>query len=205
LILLPVGLLRRLQPSKKFFLLIFFAGPGFLWAALMAQLHLSDTHPHEWEGRDIQLVGVVASLPQMQERGERFLFDVEMVETADAPVPQHISITRYFAGYRDSVQCSATGEFYPGERWRLSVRLKQTHGSYNLQGFDFEAWALERNIRATGYIHKSSENARLHQPVYRPAYIVDRLREQARQRFQAVLRDAPYAGVLLALAIGYWR
>jgi competence protein ComEC len=48
LMLLPAWLLpRRLQPSKKFFLLIFFAGLGFLWAAFMAQLRLSDALPHE--------------------------------------------------------------------------------------------------------------------------------------------------------------
>jgi competence protein ComEC len=202
LALLPVWRLPRQWLIKKSFLLLFSAGLGLFWATFMAQLRLSDALPHEWEGQDVQLVGVVASLPQMQERGERFLFDVEQVETADAPVPQHISITRYFAGYRDSAPRSAMGEFHPGERWRLTVRLKQPHGSYNPQGFDFEAWALERNIRATGYIRKSPRNARLQQLVYRPAYLVERVREQVRQRFQSVLRDSPYAGVLLALVIG---
>jgi competence protein ComEC len=201
--LLPFWLLpRRLQPGKKLFLLIFCAGLGFFWATFVAQLRLSNALPHEWEGQDIQLIGVVASLPQIQERGERFLFDVEQVETDDAPVPQRITITRYFAGYRDSAPRSTTGEFHPGERWRLTVRLKQPHGSYNPQGFDFEAWALERNIRATGYIRKCPDNSRLQQLVYRPAYLVERVREQVRQRFQSVLKNAPYAGVLRALVIG---
>jgi hypothetical protein len=203
LILLPVWLLpRRLRPGKNFFLLIFSAGLGLFWATFVAQLRLSDALPHEWEGQDVQLVGVVASLPQMQERGERFLLDVEQVETDGALVPHHISITRYFAGYGDAVPHSVTGEFHPGERWRLTVRLKQPHGSYNPQGFDFEAWAMERNIRATGYIRKSPANARLQQLVYRPAYLVECVREQVRQRFQSILRDAPYAGVLRALVIG---
>jgi competence protein ComEC len=40
----------------------------------------------------------------------------------------------------------------PGERWRFTVRLKRPHGNANPGGFDYEAWLLERNIRATGYI-----------------------------------------------------
>src|SRR5574340_1856804 len=40
-----------------------FLGLGFFWAAFMAQLRLSDALPSAWEGRDIQLVGVVSSLP----------------------------------------------------------------------------------------------------------------------------------------------
>lgn len=175
---------------------------GFLWASSVAHLRLADALPSEWESKDIQLVGVVASLPQLQERGERFLFDVERVETENARVPQRISIARYFAGYREFPPTNAKSEFRPGERWQLTVRLKRPHGTYNPHGFDFEEWALERNIRATGYIRKNTDNARLAPLVYRPAYLVERVREAVRERFHAVLGDASYAGVLLALAIG---
>lgn len=175
---------------------------GFLWSSGVAHLRLADALPVEWESKDIQLVGVVASLPQLQERGERFLFDVERVETENATVPQRISIARYFAGYRETASANAKSEFRPGERWRLTVRLKRPHGTYNPHGFDFEVWALERNIRATGYIRKDAGNARLAPLVYRPSYMVERIREAVRERFQSVLGDAPYSGVLRALVIG---
>ncbi|HEY9276750.1 MAG TPA: DUF4131 domain-containing protein [Methylotenera sp.] len=32
------------------------------------------------------------------------------------------------------------------------MRLKRPHGKQNPHGFDFEAWALAENIRATGSI-----------------------------------------------------
>ena len=175
---------------------------GFLWASGVAHLRLADALPSEWESRDIQLVGVVASLPQLQERGERFLFDVERVVTNGAVVPPRISIARYFAGYREFTPIQAKSDFRPGERWRLTVRLKRPHGTYNPHGFDFEEWALERNIRATGYIRKNPDNARLTPLVYWPSYMVERVREAVRERFQSVLGDAQYASVLLALAIG---
>jgi competence protein ComEC len=194
--------MRRRAIAFRFCTLTLALFAGFLWAASMAHFRLADALNPAWEGQDIQMVGVVASLPQMQERGERFLFDVDRVETPDATVPRRISITRYFAGYRQSVLDTARSEFHPGERWRLTVRLKRPHGTYNPHGFDFEIWALERNIRATGYIRKSDANVRLEPMVYHPAYLVEHLREGVRARFQSVLRDSPYVGVLRALAIG---
>src|SRR5262245_6970290 len=62
---------------------------GFAWAATLAQSRLADALPPQWEGRDIELVGVVASLPQTSERNVRFEFDVEAVITPDAVVPRH--------------------------------------------------------------------------------------------------------------------
>lgn len=190
------------QLARRIFLLMTCAGAGFFFAAGMAQLRLADALPAAWEGQDIQLVGVVASLPQMQERGERFLFDVEQVETPDAHVPQRLSVAHYFAGFRESAPNSAVHQFHAGERWRLTVRLKRPHGTYNPYGFDAEVWALERNIRAIGYLRKSPANARLQALVWRPGYLVEHVREGIRDRFQRVLGDARYGGVLMALAIG---
>ena len=60
---------------------------GFAWAGLLAQWRLAEALPDAWEGRDIELVGVVAALPQRFERGERFEFLVETVRTPGATVP----------------------------------------------------------------------------------------------------------------------
>jgi competence protein ComEC len=70
-------------------------GAGFLWAALIGHVRLADRLPAEWEGRDIEVIGVVASLPQHNERAVRFEFDVEQVRTPLARVPRHISINWY--------------------------------------------------------------------------------------------------------------
>jgi competence protein ComEC len=87
---------------------------------------------------------------------------------------------------------------HAGERGRLVVRLKRPHGNLNPHGFDYEAWLIERGIRATGYVRKSDVNQRL-----APAGLtIERLREAVRVRIQRVLPDASYAGVLAALAIG---
>lgn len=179
-----------------------FLGLGFFWAAFMAQLRLSDALPPAWEGRDIQLVGVVSSLPVGTERGMRFEFDVERVKTLDAVVPHHIQLAVYSDGFGKKTAGVVLPDFHAGERWQLTVRLKRPHGNANPHGFDFEAWLLERNIRATGYVRQDEVSHRLAERVYRPGYIVEMLRELVAQRFRAVLGERPYAGILKALAVG---
>ena len=60
---------------------------GFGYAAWRAEARLADALPSEWEGADIALVGVVDELPQRSDRGTRFAFAVERIETAGAIVP----------------------------------------------------------------------------------------------------------------------
>src|SRR4051812_49921470 len=60
---------------------------GVAWAATAAQIRLSDALDPLWEGRDVQVTGVIASLPQPIDRGARFEFDVESKTPADAAIP----------------------------------------------------------------------------------------------------------------------
>ncbi|MCB5186377.1 DNA internalization-related competence protein ComEC/Rec2 [Methylobacillus gramineus] len=184
---------------------------GFIWAALIANVRLSDQLPHEWEGQDIQLIGVVASMPKIHERGQRFDLDVEQVLTADGVVPSRVSLMQYQGGFVGSLRSHqsrlpamehAVSRFHAGERWKLTVRLKRPHGTANPHGYDFERWALEHNIRASGYIREVPTPARLSAFVHRPAYWIEAAREKVRQRMDDVLQDQRYAGVLKALAIG---
>src|SRR5437016_9287770 len=61
---------------------------GFCWAALYAQYYLRQELPPEWEGRDVTVVGTIASLPTHFEQGVRFHFAVEKVLPQDGEVPQ---------------------------------------------------------------------------------------------------------------------
>ena len=185
-----------------------FLSVGFFWAAAFAQWRSSDVLAYEWEGRDIQLVGVVAELPQVNERSLRFAFDVEQVYTEGAIVPKRISLAWYGDRGKDTEtepRQINLPHVNAGERWRLTVRLKRPHGSINPHGFDFEKWALERNIRATGYVRESDENVRLDDTVNRLSYQIERLRQEIRERFARALPGHAYAGVLAALAVGDQR
>ena len=177
---------------------------GFAWAAWCAQARLDDALPAEWEGRDITIAGVVASLPQANERGVRFEFDVERVLTPGARVPQHVVLSWWGTPARDDRPATFPA-LSAGERWQLTVRLRRPHGTANPHGFDYEVWLFERNLRATGTVRPRAGSSRLATMVHEPKYWVERSREWIRQRIQTALPDAPYAGVIVALAIGDQR
>ena len=195
-LLLPRTNSRMLLATRRVTILLCAALLGFSYAAWVAQRQLSDALPDEWQGKNIEIAGVVAEMPRLHERGMRFTFDVESVQTEGAHVPRHIQLSTYDGDSSDPLELSA------GQRWQLTVRLKQPHGTSNPYNFDFEAWALERDIRAIGYVYAKGDNRMLSEQTSSPAYLVQRLRETVRSHFRKTLGDVPYAGVLTALAIG---
>ncbi|MBI2319014.1 MAG: DNA internalization-related competence protein ComEC/Rec2 [Betaproteobacteria bacterium] len=180
-----------------------FAAMGFAYAAIFAHVRMAESLDARWEGRDLELTGAIASLPQPFDRGVRFEFDVEDASPAEAQVPGRVLLAWYNGLSREEYQ-----EVMPvraGERWRFSVRLKRPHGNANPHGFDYEASLLERGIRATGSVRPRGTAERLEDFVPRPAYAIERLREAVRERFWDALPEHRYAGVLIALAIGDQR
>ena len=174
---------------------------GFFYAAWRADLRLGDELPSAWEGRDIQIRGVIDDMPQPVDRGSRFAFAVERVVTHGAVVPSRLSLSWYAAGRGDAPQGEAP-ELHAGERWQLTVRLKRPHGTINPHGFDLEAWLLENALGATGYVREDGANRMVDAFAARPGDYVQRLRESIRERILCALDGRPYAGVIAALAIG---
>lgn len=170
---------------------------GFGYAALRAELRLADELAFADEGRDVAVVGVIDSLPAQLERGQRFEFAVERVLTPGIQVPSRLALSWY----------GAAAAVVPAERWQLTVRLRRPHGNLNPGGFDLEAWMLERNLRASGYVRDGgkSQAARLESQVTDIGANIDRARHHLRAQLQQRLADARYAGVLVALVLGDQR
>jgi len=169
---------------------------GFGAAAWRAAERMADELPLAWEWRDVELVGVVAGLPQPSERGVRFMLDVDRATTVGAVVPRRVSLMWY------AESATAPPRLAAGERWRLTARLKRPRGLANPHGFDFEPWALERGIRAIGYVRSRAGAERTDERVPGVGYAIDRWRGEIRDAMQAHLADARLRGVLVALAIG---
>lgn len=183
---------------------------GFMWAALFAQHYLARELPKEWEGRDVTVVGTVDSLPVHFEQGVRFNFAVERVVTDTGTavvVPPRLALSWYSAFRQEEMQ--TVGDIQPGERWQLTVRLHRPHGNANPDGFDYEVWLLEQNLRATGYVRPdrdaSLKNQRLDSFVVSFGNAVERCRGWLRARIYAALPDKQYAGVIVALVVGDQR
>ncbi len=193
---------KRRTPLLLALLLAAVIGASYSW--LRADLRMADQLPREWEGRDIELVGIVDELPQADAQGVRFAFAVERVQTRGAMVPTRIALGWYPATTRE-LQGEPLPTLHAGERWQLTVRLKRPHGYVNPGGFDGEAWLLENNLRATGSVRNDEPNRLLAANAGRPIDRLNRLRERLRERMQQALAGQRYGGVLIALAIGDQR
>ncbi|MFL9966360.1 ComEC/Rec2 family competence protein, partial [Paraburkholderia sediminicola] len=180
---------------------------GFGYAAVRAELRLAASLPVAWEGRDIEVVGSIKGLPTRDDDGARFLFEVE---TASAPVatPATASAAASSVRFPRVIQLSwidadvPPPRLEPGDRWRLTVRLKRPHGNANFGVRDAEANLLARNVRATGYVSGPARALRLPGRARGLSVLVDRWRAVLRARIDEVLPDAPHRGIVVALAIG---
>lgn len=160
------------------------------------------------EGRDVVATGLIASLPQRDETGLRFRFQLESatLDGAEVRLPRH-----WILGWYGGAEVGADGrpelqrapaELKPGDRWRITARLKAPHGHVNPRGFDYELWLWEQGVQATGYMRAGPRDA----PPQRLASTWRKPVEQARYRVRdAIFRqveDARLAGVLAALVVG---
>lgn len=168
---------------------------GALWALFRADLVLDTAWPTRLEGRDVELVGVIASLPEAAERYLKFDLNVEQARHDGRRVDFDGRARIRWYDAPDTVKNTLKA----GSRWRLRVRLKRPHGYYNPAGFDYEAYLYREGIRATGYIRESSSNGQLdaNAGAYLQAY-----RNELRDRLEPSLRDRSHPGLLRALALG---
>ena len=202
---------------------------GWLWSAWLAQERMQDHLAAQRVGQDMLITGVVTGLPQAlsEDRGLRFEFTLDPVLDG---VPEKIQLSWYYGRRESPPQADALSsattrtarmraaaaapatlavasvpQLHAGERWQFTVRLKRPHGNYNPHGFDYEAWMLARNLRATGYVRQGNATPapeRLDAFVVTPASLLAGLRERLRERFRGQLGERSYAGILIALAIG---
>ncbi|TAN46927.1 MAG: DNA internalization-related competence protein ComEC/Rec2 [Methylococcaceae bacterium] len=157
---------------------------GLVWAWTFAAWRLQDRLPSRLENRDITLAGRIADLPQRFELGWRFNF------VPDSPFhPRLLRLSWYQAPAAPKA----------GERWRLTVRLKRPHGTFNPGGFDYERWLLVRGIGATGYVRPAADNERLSEG---SAFDHQVWRQSLADRVDGVLAGKPFAGVVRALVMG---
>lgn len=98
---LPVlFILTLLLPRRSFWqsmtrqsmLIVLACALGFFYAAWIAQQRLADSLPAKWQGKDIEVVGVVAELPRQHVGGLSFAFDVEKVIPPRCPCAAACSI-----------------------------------------------------------------------------------------------------------------
>ena len=151
-----------------------FFGVGVLWAIVFAMYRLSDRLPEQLEGVEVQVTGIVADLPEQDDKHVRFDFIPRDGVYAANPSGTGAAITRdgvYATSQSGTgVVPTVTGSvqklpaklrlnwYYPdqtikaGQHWAFTVKLKRVHGTMNPGGFDYERWLFAEGIGATGYV-----------------------------------------------------
>ncbi|HYN58799.1 MAG TPA: DNA internalization-related competence protein ComEC/Rec2 [Rubrivivax sp.] len=194
---------RRAAHSSTLCLVLALAFLAFASTGWRATSRLAQALPPELEGRDLQLTGVVARMPQLGLQGTRFIFRVEQASLDGQPVrvPERVSLGWYRGFDGDALIAGPDQELRAGQRWRLTVRLRQPHGTLNPHGFDLELWLFEQGIRASGTVRASAGTVtrKLADDVAHP---VERARQSVRDAILVRVPDAQAAGVLAALAVG---
>ncbi len=186
------------QKARAGVLLVFFGLAAFgLTGARACRFAQSALNP-ALQGRDVLVTGVVASLPQRFEQGERFEFAVTSAQLAGQPVsvPSKLALAWYDAQQDTPVSWQA------GDRWRFAVRLKAIHGQANPHGFDYELWQWQHGVQASGYVRAGPKDPPMQwlgDSGHRP---LTRARQQLRQQIFQRVSDPAVAGLIAALVVG---
>lgn len=161
----------------------------FCYACLMAHSRLSWQIPKTLENKSITVQGQIVSLPEEEAHHVRFIFSLKRVNQ------QNIDNKRVrLSWYGKSPKLRV------GDDWQLRVKLKRLHGFANPGGFDYEAYALQHNLIASGYVRKSSDNVRL--TSNSGHRYIDRIRQYLAQKIAVDLSDSSYRGMIQALVVG---
>jgi competence protein ComEC len=189
---------------------------AFSLAGARASHYAQSTLNPSLEGRTLQVVGIVANLPQRTEDSARFRFEVESAREGDGTLvqlPPQLLLGWYgnrlngyggqavLSGNADRVQ-PPPADLRPGDRWQLAVRLKAPHGHINPNGFDYELWLWEQGLQATGYVRNGAKDATPQWLGSTWAHPVERLRQRVRSAIDARVADRAMAGIVAALLVG---
>ena len=220
LLLFAAKVVKRFDTFGHIYRLTLGALAGFIWATVFAIQALSQPLATEIAERDITLVGVITGLPNATQFGHRFIFSPEAVLTSGVSIqqiPKKIAVSWNGAwGENLATLQSQQSGLQAGQRWRLTMRLRQPHGLSNPYGFDYEVWLLEQGIRATGTVKNSKPaktqnnqpssalltNERLTPFVFSVNNAIELSRQKLRERIIKALPNQPYAPVIVALVIG---
>lgn len=81
------------------------------------------------------------------------------------------------------------------ESYRLAVRIKPMHGSMNPGGFDYEAWAHQQGLKATGYVRINEAEPRL----LKSGFDHHQMRAALGQHLKTVWGESRFNGIYNAL------
>ncbi len=164
---------------------------GFLWVYWHAKGVIEQKIPSFLVGKTLRAIGVISKVPEWHDGDLLLDFNIQNVFPQRLwPNPGKVRIHWGDAPATVSV----------GDKWQLSLKLKQPHGLSNPGSFDKEQYFFQNRIVAEGSV-VSSRYIRLlkSSPFSHP---VDRIRAAISKHISKVLKEKPFSGVMTALVVG---
>jgi competence protein ComEC len=184
--------LKNIQFLAIFFLL------GFLWGEMNFYFRSQEVFPSVFEGKNIIVEGQVEGVPVNSLQTQEFQLSIKKIN--DQVWQGKVNLSWYKTKYMHIPILK------PGEKWRLTVKLKKPRGFRNPGSFDYEAWLFEQNIKAKGYVYSaqklhSEKNYKLLGKAGWHNWI-EQVRQMLGEKWQSFAAHWPLLGVLLAFTIG---
>ena len=205
LLVLTIGLGTKLilHPSNPSHTLVFAmclgACLGWNNTWWQAQTRLHNQLLFQCESIPLQADILIAELPNVTDSGTKWVGQVQSFTPTDQcpRIPPRLIMGWY------NHASNKPPPIIIGDVWRLNITLKRTVAPLSFDGFDVQAYWFANQIGATGsVISKQSHQAQLLEHVVTPGTLIEQARAIYRQHIQDTLRDAPYAGVMVALILG---
>lgn len=165
---------------------------GLLWSSYFANNILTWNLAKEMESKPLVISGYVSSLPISDQLGTKFEFKINKLQFENSIQYPNTSIRLLWKVNAESIKV--------GDEWRLHVKLKRIHGIRSPGAFDFEAWALQKAIRANGYVIRNSDCRLLSHHIYH--YPVAQFRQYLQTKIIELSPHTPTSPWLMALIIG---
>ena len=138
--------------------------------------------PAKYVAKNLVVVGEVISIPEIKPKLERFIFKIPAL---------NIKVRLSWYGTHPKINA--------GEKWRLHIRLKPSHGFKNPGSFDYKAWLLGQGVAATGYVKQKALNKKL--SLAHPGSWIY-LRQRIQNQVQKNIFPSEAASILTALSVG---
>ncbi len=170
--------------------IMFFCLLGFSWACYHFNAFSNKPFPDQYERKDFVAQGSIVGLPTSKSGNLQFQFKVDMTED------KRLSILNGGIVQLSCYRCPLP--IRAGERWRLTLRVKQPHGYASWGAFDYEKYLYRHRVIAKGYIRLKADNYR----IARVSGSIHRLRESMFEDFQRLYGNGIGTNIIAALTLG---
>lgn len=167
---------------------------AWLWAMGWGIWQMQQQLPKELENKHILVEGYISGIPIENQRRVKFDFTVDTV----------IGYQNKTYGPISSIQLSWYNKkpdllLVVGQKWRFKVKLKRPHSFMNPGGFDYEAWLLQKGIRARGYVYKEAKLIAESSP---KSYFLMKHRQAIKEKIKKSEISLPATAIITALMLG---